>query len=245
MKMFYTANWDKIISLCNHFNPLKTVSESESESESYVTTDGQSASLSWCQAPIWGLRPDFYDCQTVAGLLMWGALSDERTDLSCIITAGSRQRNHSGPSPVELATIFYCLRLRLPFPSPPTTRRVTVKVFDPAASLIVLVITCWHGPHRKHRSSLLFNCCSLGLCYLAETLFRCLFLRLLPSNGILHAIISNLYMTPSGENLSSSFGRNGFLATGSDIITKHDWNSILAQKLLRLVYHRSNNLGMK
>jgi hypothetical protein len=31
----------------------------ESESESYVTTDGQSASLSWYKAPIRGLRPDF------------------------------------------------------------------------------------------------------------------------------------------------------------------------------------------
>jgi hypothetical protein len=27
----------------------------QSQSQSYVTTDGQSASLSWCQAPIWGL----------------------------------------------------------------------------------------------------------------------------------------------------------------------------------------------
>jgi hypothetical protein len=30
------------------------------ESESYVTTDGQSASLPWYKAPIRGLRPDFY-----------------------------------------------------------------------------------------------------------------------------------------------------------------------------------------
>jgi hypothetical protein len=29
----------------------------------------QSASLSWNKAPIWGLRPDLYYCQTVAGLL--------------------------------------------------------------------------------------------------------------------------------------------------------------------------------
>jgi hypothetical protein len=50
--------------------------------QSYVTTDGQSASLSWNKAPIWGLRPDLYYCQTVAGLLMWGALSDKRTGLS-------------------------------------------------------------------------------------------------------------------------------------------------------------------
>jgi hypothetical protein len=47
----------------------------ETESESYITTDGQSASLSWNKAAIWGLRPGFHYCQTVAGLLMWGALS--------------------------------------------------------------------------------------------------------------------------------------------------------------------------
>jgi hypothetical protein len=47
------------------------------ESESYVTTDGQPASLSWNKAPIWGLRPDLYYCLTVAGFMIWGALSDE------------------------------------------------------------------------------------------------------------------------------------------------------------------------
>jgi hypothetical protein len=59
-----------------------------SQSQSYVTTDGQSVSLSWSKAPIWGLRPDFYYCQTVAGWLMWGALSDERTGLPFTIAAG-------------------------------------------------------------------------------------------------------------------------------------------------------------
>jgi hypothetical protein len=52
---------------------------------SHITTHGQSASLSWYQAPIWGLWTDFYDCQTIAGLLIWGALSDERTGLSFTI----------------------------------------------------------------------------------------------------------------------------------------------------------------
>jgi hypothetical protein len=51
-------------------------------SQSYVTTDGQSDCLSWNKATIWGLRPYLYYCQTVAGLLMWGVLSDERTGLS-------------------------------------------------------------------------------------------------------------------------------------------------------------------
>jgi hypothetical protein len=64
-------------------------------SQSYVTTDGQSASLSWCQAPIWGLRPDFYYCQTDAGLLMWDAFSGERTGLPFTIAAGPRQGSHS------------------------------------------------------------------------------------------------------------------------------------------------------
>jgi hypothetical protein len=50
--------------------------------ESYVTTDGQSAIVSWNKAHNWGLRPNFYYCLTVAGLLIWGALSDERTGLS-------------------------------------------------------------------------------------------------------------------------------------------------------------------
>jgi hypothetical protein len=63
-------------------------------SQSRVTTDGQSASLSWNKAPIWDLRPDFYYCQTVAGLLVWGALSDERTGLSFTIAPGPRQSCH-------------------------------------------------------------------------------------------------------------------------------------------------------
>jgi hypothetical protein len=45
--------------------------------------------------PIWGLRPDFYYRQTVAGFLMWGALSDARTGLSFTISAGRSQRSHS------------------------------------------------------------------------------------------------------------------------------------------------------
>jgi hypothetical protein len=56
------------------------------KSRSYVKTDGQSASLSWCQAPIWGLRSDFHCYQTVAGLLMWGALSDQRMSLPFTIS---------------------------------------------------------------------------------------------------------------------------------------------------------------
>jgi hypothetical protein len=45
----------------NRFQKEKRSSGTKWVSEwvSYITTDGQSASLSWCQAPVWGLRPDF------------------------------------------------------------------------------------------------------------------------------------------------------------------------------------------
>jgi hypothetical protein len=93
------------------------LARADSESESYVTTDGQSASLSWYKAPIWGLRPDFY-CRTeyrirrtVANLLIWGALSDERAGLSFTIASGPSRHSHSRVRvPLRLATIFYCLR---------------------------------------------------------------------------------------------------------------------------------------
>jgi hypothetical protein len=74
-------------------------------------TDGQSASLSWNKAPIWGLQPDFYYCQTVAGLLIWGTQSDERTGLSFRITAGPCQRSHSWVRvPSDSWPYFYCLK---------------------------------------------------------------------------------------------------------------------------------------
>jgi hypothetical protein len=111
-----------------------------SQSQNYVTTDGLSASLSWCQAPIWGLWPDCYYCQTVAGLLMWVAFSDERTGLSFTIAAGPRQFSHSRVRvPWYLRTYFTISDMRLPLSSPPTTRRITLDVFDPASTRNVYV----------------------------------------------------------------------------------------------------------
>jgi hypothetical protein len=104
-------------------------------SESYVTTDGQSASLSWNKAPIWGSRPDFYCCQTVPGLLVWAALSDDRPGLSFTIASGPRQRSHSRIRvPCDSRSYFTVSDSSLPFSSPPTTRRATVEVFDAAST---------------------------------------------------------------------------------------------------------------
>jgi hypothetical protein len=88
---------DPILFFLNYFTLrlLFSTPFRQSRSQSYVTTDGQPASLSWCQAPIWDLRPDFHCCHTVASVLMWGVLSGERTGLSFAIAACPRQLSHS------------------------------------------------------------------------------------------------------------------------------------------------------
>jgi hypothetical protein len=86
------------------------------QSQSYVTTDSQSASQSWSQAPIWGPRPDFYYCPRVDGLLMWGALSDEDWCVVYNCCWPSPAQSFSGPSPMRLMTLFYCLRFETPQP---------------------------------------------------------------------------------------------------------------------------------
>jgi hypothetical protein len=127
------------------------------------------------KAPIWGLRPDFYYRRTVAGLLMWGALSDGRTGLSFTIAAGPCQCSHSLVwAPLDLRPYFTVSDLRLPILSPPTTRRVTVEVFDPASTRVflattnlVLVITSQLRPLRKD-STLLYSNCFHGNAFICE-----------------------------------------------------------------------------
>jgi hypothetical protein len=81
---------------------------------------GQSASLSWCRAPIWGLQPNFYFRQTFAGLLMWSAISDERTGLPFTVAAGRRHRSHSWVwVPWDSWPYFIVSDLRLPQPGGP------------------------------------------------------------------------------------------------------------------------------
>jgi hypothetical protein len=58
----------------SHINPLRLhymyiskisfniILLSQNQTQNYFTTEGQSARLSWFQAPIWLLRPDCYFC---------------------------------------------------------------------------------------------------------------------------------------------------------------------------------------
>jgi hypothetical protein len=61
------------------------LSEPQSQSHSHTATDSQSVSMSWCQAQIWDIWPEiFFFKVKVTVLYFWGALSDERSGLSCI-----------------------------------------------------------------------------------------------------------------------------------------------------------------
>jgi hypothetical protein len=69
--------------------------------------------------------------QLLVCLLVWGALSDERTGLPFAIATGSHQRSlFLVRVPQDSWSYFTVSDSRLPFLSPPTTRRVTVEVFD-------------------------------------------------------------------------------------------------------------------
>jgi hypothetical protein len=75
------------------------------------------------------------------GLLVWGALSDERTALSFTIAAAPREPSHSRVRvPWDSQPHFTVSDSRLPFLSPPTTRKDTVELFDPASTRDDLIL---------------------------------------------------------------------------------------------------------
>jgi hypothetical protein len=71
------------------------------------------------------------------GLFSWGVLSDERMCLSFVYAVGPRQCCLSLVwVPWDSWPYFTVSDLRLPFSSPPTTRRITFEVFEPASRVI-------------------------------------------------------------------------------------------------------------
>jgi hypothetical protein len=79
--------------------------------ESYVTTDGQPANLSWNKAPIWGLRPDlYYLCDSCGFVDLGRPLWREDGSVVYNFCWPLPAQSFSGPSPLGLETIFYCLR---------------------------------------------------------------------------------------------------------------------------------------
>jgi hypothetical protein len=96
-----------------------------------------SQSVSLDVEPICGSWPDIYYFLTVTVLFLWGALSDERTDLSFVYAAGARQRSLSRVRVSWDSWPYFAVSdLRLPFSPPPTTRGVTVGEFEPASTRV-------------------------------------------------------------------------------------------------------------
>jgi hypothetical protein len=163
----------------------------QSQSQSHITTDGHSVSKSWCRALIWGSWPDIFYCLTFTVLILWVALSDERTGLSFVYAAGPCQ--HS------LSRVRVPWNSRLPFLSPPTTRRVTVEVFDPAstqeavlASALIIQCLCIDSTENT-----VFNSFSIVVCELIAV-GTCLFhSRYLVTGLVVHATV---FLTKSVYN---------------------------------------------
>jgi hypothetical protein len=111
---------------------LKTII---SQSQSHITTDGQWVSKSWCRAPSGPHDQIFITVWQLRSCFMWGALSGERMGLSFVYATGPCQRSLSQVRvPWDSRPYFTVSELRLPFSSPPTTRRLTVEVFVPSST---------------------------------------------------------------------------------------------------------------
>jgi hypothetical protein len=106
----------------------------------------------------WGLTTRFLLMSDSCRFFMWGALSDERTGLSFTIAAGTRQGTHSRVRvPWDSRPHITLSDSRLLFSSPPTTRRATVEVFDPASTQNTLLN--WTVARKKHSPSIVVEVC--------------------------------------------------------------------------------------
>jgi hypothetical protein len=103
-------------------------------SQRHTATDGQSICKPWCWAPS---GDQIFITLKVTLLFFWGALSDKRTGLPFIYAAGPHQRSLSRVWVSGDSWQYFTVSdLRLPFSSPPTTRRVTVEVFKPTSTQV-------------------------------------------------------------------------------------------------------------
>jgi hypothetical protein len=126
-----------------------------------------SAIPSWSKTPIWGLRPDHYYCWTVAGLLVWGALSDERTGLSFARLKLLRTATANSYKPLDLTCgktllIFASLLTRSRDPSPLLRYP---SVYSCCLATTVRFGSARHGTEKTPLRLLLCNRGSVFRCY--------------------------------------------------------------------------------
>jgi hypothetical protein len=124
-------------------------------------------------SPIWGSRPDFYYCHTVAPSLTRGRVS--RLQLLLVVASAAILWSESRGTyyhilltqwarfpylfPRGTRWTSYSPRHWVPFSSPPTTRRAAVELFEPAFTRVSKTeflqnnINIQFIPHRKHITS--------------------------------------------------------------------------------------------
>jgi hypothetical protein len=107
-------------------------------------------------SPIWGSWPDIYFSLKIRVLFFWGVLSDEMTSLTFVYAAGPRQLSLSWVRvPWDSRPYFTVSDLSLPFLLPPTTRRVTVEVFEPASTRVPHLLTYFTRLYKVPASEVL------------------------------------------------------------------------------------------
>jgi hypothetical protein len=77
-------------------------------SQSHIAIDGQSTSKSWCRAPS-GAHDQILLFDSYGLVFVGRPLWREEGSVFCICCWFSPAQSFSGPSPLDLATIFYCL----------------------------------------------------------------------------------------------------------------------------------------
>jgi hypothetical protein len=85
--------------------------------KSYVMTDGWPANLSWVSNPIKSPGSYFCYCHTIAGLLIWGTLCEERMGFLFAVASDPCQCSHSQVwVPLDSWPYFTVSHLRFPQP---------------------------------------------------------------------------------------------------------------------------------
>jgi hypothetical protein len=134
------------ISLCDFISV-------SSQSQSHIVTDGQSVSKSWCRAPSGAHDQIFITVRQLRSCFCCVApsLTRGRVCLLYMLLALASAVFLGSESPGTVSD------LRLPLSSPPTTRRVTVEVFDPACfsvsylSPLKYSVCVWNRRHPLSR----------------------------------------------------------------------------------------------
>jgi hypothetical protein len=88
--------------------------DSQSQSQSHIMNNCQSANLSWCQAPFGAPDQIFITVRELRVSYMGRLLWREGESVVYNYCSFSPAQSFSGPSPAVLVTLFYCLKCEPP-----------------------------------------------------------------------------------------------------------------------------------